>query len=99
MADCTVKVAVRVRPLNADEEHHDPTNCVNVRLATSQVFAYTFFPLLYCLILVWYLFDFFLSKILAGPDSAFTFDHVFGVETTQSIIYEECVANLVTGKL
>lgn len=42
MADCSVKVAVRVRPLNADEEQHDPTNCVNVRPATSQVLTFTF---------------------------------------------------------
>eukprot|EP01032_Pedospumella_encystans_P009002 gene9002-10625_t len=35
------------------------------------------------------------SQIVAGNDTFFTFDYVFGVETQQSKIYDECVIDLV----
>ena len=37
-------------------------------------------------------------QIIAGTDAFFTFDHVFGVESSQSQIYDECVSDLVNGK-
>ena len=37
-------------------------------------------------------------KIIAGTDAYFTFDHVFGVDSTQSAIYDDCVAELLNGE-
>lgn len=38
-------------------------------------------------------------QVVAGSDNVFTFDHVFGIETQQSTIYDQCVSELVSGKL
>jgi len=36
-------------------------------------------------------------QVRAGSDFVFTFDHVFGVDTQQASIYEQCVSELVGG--
>lgn len=40
-----------------------------------------------------------LTQIIAGNDTFFTFDYVFGVDTQQSKIYQECVTELVDGNV
>lgn len=49
-------------------------------------FSYFIVYLVYCI------FTFIISK---GADNLFTFDHVFGTESNQSTIYNECVNELV----
>ena len=39
------------------------------------------------------------SQILAGTDAFFTFDNVYGVDSSQAEIYDDCVVNLVNGKI
>ena len=36
-------------------------------------------------------------QITFGNDQNFTFDNVFGTTSTQSDLYDDCVANLVEG--
>ena len=38
-------------------------------------------------------------QILAGTDAFFTFDNVYGVDSSQAEIYDDCVVNLVNGKI
>jgi len=37
------------------------------------------------------------SQVIIGSDHCFTFDHVFGIESTQLEVYERSVQNLVEG--
>lgn len=37
-------------------------------------------------------------QIIAGPDNAFTFDYVFGIDTQQHRIYDDCVTDLIDGR-
>ncbi|KAI1719255.1 kinesin motor domain-containing protein [Ditylenchus destructor] len=36
-------------------------------------------------------------QVIIGNDRAFTYDHVFDIDTAQETIYEQCVNNLVSG--
>lgn len=36
-------------------------------------------------------------QVVLGKDKAFTFDHVFDIETKQFMIYEQCLRGLVEG--
>lgn len=36
-------------------------------------------------------------QVVLGKDKAFTFDHVFDIESKQFVIYEECLRGLVEG--
>ena len=72
--DTSVKVAVRIRPLNADEQAEDSQQqCIKSIPGVPQ--------------------------IIAGSDTMFTFDYVFGTESSQASIYDDCVVPLVNGIL
>ncbi|XP_063957328.1 kinesin-like protein KIF27 [Lytechinus pictus] len=70
MQECPVKVAVRVRPLLAQERLHHHELCVKVNSKANQ--------------------------IVVGKDRAFTFDHVMSSKTSQELIYQTCVDNLIS---
>ncbi|XP_066019564.1 kinesin-like protein KIF21A [Pocillopora verrucosa] len=38
-------------------------------------------------------------QVVLGKDKAFTFDHVFDIESKQFVIYEQCLRGLVEGCL
>jgi len=88
---------VRIRPLSSEEAIHEPVLCLDTIPEGSQV---NFHCLINCATLVSTspLYHLLFRQIVAGNDTFFTFDHVFGVETQQSKIYEECVTDLVDGK-
>ena len=95
--DTSVKVAVRIRPLSIEEHVHEPVLCLDTIDEESQV---PFWKLRWLTIfLVDNKFSYsFLLQIVAGNDTYFTFDYVFGVETEQERIYHDCVTDLVDGK-
>lgn len=70
-SECSVKVAVRIRPLSDSEisEEAGASMCLHQIGNTPQ--------------------------IVAGMDTMFTFDHVFGPDSIQSDIYDVCVVPLV----
>ncbi|CAG8470449.1 3608_t:CDS:2 [Funneliformis mosseae] len=72
----TVQVALRIRPLSAEELVNIPT-----RLQKNVISATPFTP----------------NQVVVQGDKkrSYTFDHVFGPETTQKEIYDKAVMNLV----
>ncbi len=85
--DTTVKVAVRIRPLNDYEAVQDSSLCIDVVSGETQVSLEYYI----CIRREFYL----LLQIRAGANTFYTFDNVFGIETTQETIYESCVADLL----
>ncbi|TMW60724.1 hypothetical protein Poli38472_000766 [Pythium oligandrum] len=84
----TVKVCVRIRPLNAKERQEQTKSCIRIAASldgltsnnrSSQATA--------------------LQQLIVGKDRAFTFDTVFGIESSQEEIYRNSVAPLVEGFL
>lgn len=77
----SVKVAVRIRPLNIDNSSHPSIECSNSFIQSNQlekqvkVVGASSLPIL--------------------SDSLFTFDHVFDESSSQTTIYNECVNDLV----
>ncbi|CAI2171384.1 16289_t:CDS:2 [Funneliformis geosporum] len=72
----TVQVALRIRPLSAEELVNIPT-----RLQKNVISATPFTP----------------NQVVVQGDKkrSYTFDHVFGPETTQKEIYDKAIMNLV----
>ena len=89
--DTSVKVAVRIRPLSDYESVQESPYCISAITSESQVTLRLFFATTN---------EYNLNnkfQIKAGADSFFTFDYVFGPDTEQSAIYDNCVDSLVKG--
>ena len=93
----SVKVAVRIRPLSSEESNSDGTLCINTVPGMPQVMKFSFAHNQYCKSLI-LMISFRTYQILAGTDAFFTFDNVYGVDSSQADIYDDCVVNLVNGK-
>lgn len=93
MESDTVRVAVRIRPLNEYESIQDSSFCVTAVPNENQV---GYHKLLCCLFQYWFYFIVGL-KIRAGVDTFYSFDNVFGPETSQADLYEGSTSDLLNG--
>lgn len=86
-ANDSVKVVVRVRPLNGKERHEQTKSCVRITSSpdglSSNNIPEGHAP----------------QQLIVGKDRAFTFDEVFGIDSTQKDVYRNTVEPLVDGFL
>ena len=93
-ADTSVKVAVRIRPLLEHEISQQCSTCLHVRPSSSEVCIHCMED-----------FDGWATlssvatsaQITVGADQNFTFDYVYGMDSAQADVMEECVMPLVDG--
>ncbi|DBA02863.1 TPA: LOW QUALITY PROTEIN: hypothetical protein N0F65_006653 [Lagenidium giganteum] len=82
-----VRVCVRVRPLSSKEKHDQTKSCLRIAssvdgLSSGGAKGSGAVPS---------------QQLVVGKDRAFTFDSIFGVDSTQDEVYEQCALPLVQG--